>query len=86
MKFFWGKLTSRLVVCIFGASSQHLNAGSNNHSEYNFCYTFNFSFFFGEFFSLSFLECVFFGSKRVLFRLFSHVFNPAEYSRRLARI
>ena len=32
MKFFWGKLTSRLVVCIFCASSQYLNAGSNNHS------------------------------------------------------
>ena len=38
---------------------------------------------FGELLSLLFSECVFFGSKRVLFRLFSHVFNPAEYSRRL---
>ena len=42
--------------------------------------------FFGEIFSLSFSECVFFGSKRVLFRLFSHVFNQAEYFRRLGRI
>ena len=60
MKFFWGKLTSRLVVCIFCVSSQYLNAGSNNHSEYNFCYTFNFSFFWRAFltfvFRMSFSE------------------------------
>ena len=85
MKFFWGKLTSRLVVCIFCASSQYLNAGSNNLSQYNFCYTFNFSFFWRAFLAFVFRMCLF-RSKRVLFRLFLHVFNPAEYSRRLGRI
>ena len=59
MKFFWGKLTSRLVVCIFCASSQYLNAGSNHHSEYNFCYTFNFSFFLRDFLAFVFRMCLF---------------------------